>query len=164
MSAALSVIWMQRAYTWLLALLVLPIFCPNSTGFLYMIVFFSSCFFMSINAPRVLLQIIFLIYCLLIHLAEKVCTPPLINPFSVSKGLFNLPAPSIFLWLGRRNGTNYSNSSGSHLQLPFKKKPQNLLFQSASSLFLCCFVHLSFFALFLFYSLFSALVCVKGAI
>ena len=126
---------------------------------------FPSCFVMSINAPRVLLQIIFLIYCLLIHLAEKVCAPPLINPFSVSKGLLDLPAPSLFLWLGRRNGTNYPNSSGNHLQLPFSK--QNSKPTSSISLVInpfCCSVFLSFLALFLFYSLFSALIFVKGAI
>ena len=51
---------------------------------------------MSIIVPRDFLLIIFLIFCLLIHLAEKVCASPLINPLSVSKGLLDLPAQSLF--------------------------------------------------------------------
>ena len=105
---------------------------------------------MSIIVPRVFLLIIFLIFCLLIHLAEKVCASPLINPLSVSKGLLDLPAQSLFLWLGRRYRTNNPNSSGNHLQPPFKKKKTkdlHVIFQSASSLILCCSVF-SFFLCF----------------
>ena len=105
---------------------------------------FSSCFFMSTNAPRVLLQIIFSPY---IPLAEKVCGPPLINPFSVSAGLLNLPAPSLFLWLDQRNGTNYLSSSGTLLQLQSSRK---LPFQSASSLILVLLI-LSFFIFILYF-------------
>ena len=90
--------------------------------------------------------------CLLIHLAEKVCAPPLTNLFSVSKGLLDLPAPSLFLWLGRRNGIIYPNSSGNHLQLPFSK--QNSKPTSSVSLvikpLLFCFSLLSRFVVVLF--------------
>ena len=55
---------------------------------------------MSLNAPRVLLQTIFLIYCLLTPLAEKVCVPPLINLFSVSTGLLDLHGSKSFSLAG----------------------------------------------------------------
>ena len=77
--------------------------------------------------------------------------PPLINPFSVSTGFLDLPAQSLFLWLGRRNGTDYLNSTGNHLLVHaiFKKNLKTYFSVSlVINALLFCFS--GFFALHLF--------------
>ena len=83
-------------------------------------------------------------------LAEKVCAPPLINPFSVSTGLLVLPAQSFFLWLGRRNGTDYLNSTGNHLLHAIFKKNLKTYFSVSLVINPLLFCFSGFFALLLF--------------
>ena len=76
--------WTVMACFFIMDLIIYILVCVNTMCVSncrvdFVLLLFSRCLFMSINAPRVLLQIIFLISCPLIPLAEKVCAPLMIN-------------------------------------------------------------------------------------